>query len=284
MGKRELVLVCGSSGAGKTITMNYFETAGFYCIDNLPIISVIPVLENLKDNKTFYKYAISINTKTKHGDILEMVNSLISLDWINFTMLYLDADDDVLVNRYQFTRKLHPFIHDNETLINAIQHEKHLLKNIKQYSDITIDTSDLSPDLLINKLEKIFDTDISSAFKLIIVSFGYKHGVPLDLDYMFDVRFITNPYYLETLRNKTGNDEEVYSYVMEQEETEEFLFNLIPLLDYCIEKQSLNNRTNIVIGVGCTGGQHRSVSIANYLARYYEGTYNVILDHRDAKV
>lgn len=284
MEKRQLVLVCGSSGAGKTITMNYFETAAFYCIDNLPISNVIDVLNNLKDNKTFYKYAISINTKTSESDIINMMSSLIALDWLDFTILYLDAEDDILVNRYQFTRKLHPFIHDNETLISAIQHEKKLLKNIRQYAGIIIDTSDLTPDLLIKKLEKIFNTEISSEFKLILVSFGYKHGLPLDLDYLFDVRFIPNPYYLESLKNKTGNDEEVYSYVMEQEETEDFLFNLIPLLDYCIEQQALNNRTNIVIGIGCTGGQHRSVSIANYLAGYYGAQYKVILDHRDAQV
>lgn len=283
MGKRQLVLVSGLSGAGKSITMDYFEALGYYCVDNLPIDSLYSVVTSLKKNINFYNYAIAISSNCEISSINQQLTKLNLLDWLNIKILYLDASDQVLLNRYQLTRKHHPLTHHNETLINAINQERQLLKPFNQVSQIKIDTSDLTSQQLLDKLSKLFNKEITDAFKLVLVSFGYKNGLPNDLDYAFDVRFLDNPYYIEELKHQTGNESSVYNYVMEQEKTKEFLEKLIPFLDYCIDNQVKINRSFLVVGIGCTGGQHRSVSIVNYLYQYYCDKYQVIKDHKDVK-
>lgn len=281
MNKRELILVCGISGAGKTVTMDYLDSAGYYCIDNLPILALFDTLKALKVDDTLHKYAIAINSNAKEYTITETLIKLKIYDWLDVKVLYLDVSDEVLLKRFQITRKAHPLTNQNETLLDAIEQERKLLSELRQHANLIIDTTDFSVEKLKDNLSKIFNHDILPQFRLSFVSFGYKYGMPQDLDYAFDVRFISNPYYINSLQEKTGNDNEVYEYVMSQPETIEFIKLIEPLLDFTIEKHKKTSRSYLVIGIGCTGGKHRSVSLVNYLTDLYSQKYNVIKDHRE---
>lgn len=283
MKNRELILVCGISGAGKSITMNYFETAGYYCIDNLPINALFETLKSLQADSYFFEYAIAINSNASEEDISKALQNVSSLEWLDFKILFLEVDDKELVKRFQFTRKKHPFSNRNTTLFETIEQERELLENIKRRATYVIDTSDFRDKDLKERLSSIFNHKIAPKFHLTFVSFGYKKGLPNYLDFVIDSRFIANPYYIEELRNKTGNEKEVYDYVMERSETKDYLDLLIPFLDYSIEKHHQTNRSYLSIGIGCTGGQHRSVTLVNYLANHYKNDYNVVKDHRDVK-
>ncbi|MDL2212205.1 RNase adapter RapZ [Erysipelotrichaceae bacterium OttesenSCG-928-M19] len=283
MEKRELILVCGISGAGKTVTMNYLDSAGYYCIDNLPVAALMDTVKALKVEEYFFNYAIAINSNTSEDIISNVLTKLRALEWLDVKMLFLDVSNEEVLNRFQLTRKQHPFSNQNETLVEAINQERKLLTILRQYANIIIDTTELDDEKLKRNLSQMFDRDIVPQFRLCFVSFGYKYGLPNDLDFVFDVRFIKNPYYIEELKDKTGNDQEVYDYVFDQEETTEFINKLLPLLDYSIEKHHKTKRSYLVIGVGCTGGKHRSVSIVNYLAQKYHESYLVIKDHRDVE-
>lgn len=281
MKTKELVIVTGMSGAGKTITMSYFENVGYYCIDNLPISSLASVMKSLiKEDSN--EFAVALNTNASEKAILEAIQSLTIHDIFDVKILFLECSDTELVNRYQLTRKQHPLVKNNETLIEAIDEERNKLIPFKNLSTIIIDTTLLNNKQFEKNLAQIFKKDLTHSFKLCFSSFGYKHGLPKDLDFVFDVRFIPNPYYIDELKPLTGNDIRVYEYVLKQEETQDFLDKIIPLLDYVIEKHKKTNRAYLVIGMGCTGGQHRSVTLANYLYDYYKDKYNVIKDHRDA--
>lgn len=278
-----MILICGISGAGKTVTMDYFDSAGFYCIDNLPVKALIPTINALQNEESFFRYAIALNSNATEEVISLTLTKLKALEWINFKVLFLDVSNEVLYKRFQMTRKQHPFSNNNETLYDAINQERTLLRALRQHASLIIDTTDLSTERLKKNLSRIFDQDILPNFRLSFVSFGYKHGLPQDLDYTFDVRFIDNPYYYEELKELSGDDSAVYDFVMGQDVTKDFIERLIPLLDLCIEKQKETNRGYLVIGIGCTGGQHRSVSICNYLTNHYKDSYNIIKDHRDVK-
>lgn len=283
MDVRELIIIVGLSGAGKTTANRYFEKAGYYTIDNLPINNIVQVITNLSNNTKHVKYSISINTLLlDENEVRKELNHLNEIDWINLKIIYLDVDKKELLKRYTLTRKKHPLTVQNESLENAIRQEEVMLKVFLQFAHLVIDTTHLNAQEFENKLKSIFDKEVIPQFIINFVSFGYKNGLPSDLDYAFDVRFLPNPYYIPELKNLTGNQSEVYDYVMQQDKTQEFLKYLIPFLDYCIENQQATNRTYLVIGVGCTGGQHRSVTIANYLAKHYENKYSVLLEHRDA--
>ncbi|WP_423363815.1 RNase adapter RapZ [Mycoplasma sp. P36-A1] len=284
MDVKELIIVVGLSGAGKTTANRYFESAGYYTIDNLPINSLYEVMVDLNCNSKYLKYSISINTLLLTEDqVKAQLDRLGGLDWLKFKIVYLDVSKKELIKRYQLTRKKHPLTVLNESLEHAIKQEEEMLSIFKQFATIIIETTDLTVDEFRNKLKRSFDKMIDPRFIIDFVSFGYKHGIPNDLDYAFDVRFLPNPYYIPALKELTGNNKEVYNYVLKQPQTTEFLNILIPFLDYCIQQQKNTNRSYLVIGIGCTGGQHRSVTIANYLARHYEKSYSVLTDHRNAK-
>lgn len=278
-----MILICGISGAGKTVTMDYFDSAGFYCIDNLPIKALMPTIVALQNEESYFRYAIALNSNASEEIISLTLTKLKALEWLDFKVLFLDVANEELYKRFQMTRKQHPFSNNNETLSDAINQERELLRGLRQHASLVIDTTELNADKLKKNLSRIFDRDILPSFRLSFTSFGYKHGLPQDLDYAFDVRFIDNPYYYEELKLLSGDDAAVYNFVMDQEVTQDFLSKLIPLLDLCIEKQKNTSRGYLVIGIGCTGGQHRSVSICNYLTNHYKEKYNILKDHRDVK-
>ncbi|MCM1430198.1 MAG: RNase adapter RapZ [Muribaculaceae bacterium] len=285
MSDLRLVIVTGMSGAGKSTAMKMMEDMGFFCIDNLPI----PLLDKLVDfTMTFHTETrkIAIGTDVRSGDGLDRVEEMmrmLSEKDAHCEILFLDAEDNVLVKRYKETRRSHPLA-QGERVDKGIEKERKKLAQLKTQADYIIDTSRLLTRDLKSELERIFvrDEDYKSLF-VTILSFGFKYGIPADSDLVMDVRFLPNPYYIEELRPKTGNDVEIQQYVMQFKEAEIFLDKLSELIDFLIPHYISEGKNQLVISIGCTGGKHRSVTLANELyKRLASGTeYGLKIEHRD---
>ena len=282
MKKINLLIVTGMSGAGKSVVLNSLEDVGYHCIDNFPPI-LLPKLTDLilGTSEQSVNLAVVIDLRSlDFNSIDEMLYFLQDSHFVNVHVLYLDADDATLVKRYKETRRTHPLSRDTN-LLDGIDKERELLKPIRDISDVTIDTTGLAAkDLKQQIITKFGDLD-SDYFSVTFMSFGFKHGTPIDTDIMFDVRFLPNPFYIETLRPQTGLDDGVYEYVMSFEETTTFLAKLVDLLQFLIPKYKAEGKSQVIIGIGCTGGQHRSVAIAEYLAHAFENDYKTNSTHRD---
>ena len=200
--------------------------------------------------------------------------------FVNVHVLYLDADDATLVKRYKETRRTHPLSRDTN-LLDGIHTERELLKPILDISDFKIDTTGVAAKDLKQQIITKYGNIDNDYFSVTFMSFGFKHGTPIDTDIMFDVRFLPNPFYIESMRPQTGLDESVYEYVMSFEETTTFLAKLIDLLQFLIPKYKAEGKSQVIIGIGCTGGQHRSVAIAEYLSHAFENDYKTNATHRD---
>jgi len=278
--KIQVVMVTGMSGAGKTSAMAVFENMEFQCIDNYPVMLLEQFGELLKTSNRYSKVAMALSL----NDAINAIRILSNLDWINLSIVFLDCDDNVLLTRYKFTRRSHPLLISNRasSLSDAISFERKIAEPIKQMANIVVDTSRYNLAKFQDHLERLFAIGAADPFRISFVSFGYKHGIPRDADLLFDVRFLPNPYYVESLRELTGNDKEVYDYVIEKEETQDFIRRLTELLDYLFENFEREGKMHLVVGIGCTGGQHRSVTLTNYFADYYSQRYQVHRLHRDA--
>lgn len=278
--KIQVVIVTGMSGAGKTSAMAVFENMEFQCIDNYPVMLLEQFGELLKTSSRYSKVAMAVSL----NDAINAIRIFSNLDWIDLAIVFLDAEDSVLLTRYKFTRRVHPLLIWNRasTLTEAIEFERKIAEPVKKMANIVIDTSHLNNPKLQETLERYFAIGQKAPFRISFVSFGYKHGIPKDADLLFDVRFLPNPYYVEELRSLTGNDKAVYDYVIEKPETQEFIARLTDLLDYLFENFEKEGKMHLVVGIGCTGGQHRSVSLTNYFADYYASRYQVHRLHRDA--
>jgi len=278
----KVVLVTGMSGAGKSTAMRVLEDMGYYTIDNYPVSLVDNLVELIEStNDIRYKF---VALATSANDFAQFVKGLKS-DNITLDVLYLDANDNVLLHRYKSTRRIHPFLLSNvcNTLEDAITYERNLFaKNINN-AFVTIDTSFLSEKEFRNKIEQFFSRSKLPTFSISFISFGYKYGVPMDADLMFDVRFLPNPYWDLNLRTFSGNDENVYNYVMDKPETKEFIKHLISFTDYAFEQYKNEGKNHFTVAIGCTGGQHRSVTITNFLYDYYKDKYNCYKEHRDER-
>lgn len=280
MDQVEVVIVTGMSGAGKTSAMACFENLAFRCIDNYPVPLLTEFAELVQDNSQYQRVAMAVNLE----DALKAIRLLNNLDWINLTVVFLDCDDETLVKRYKQTRRSHPLLISNKasSLLEAIEFERRLAEPISRLANIYIDTTKLKGARFQDLLEDYFNKGKLDPFRITFVSFGYKHGVPKDADLLLDVRFLPNPFYIEELRQLTGNDQAVYDYVMEKEETKIFVEKTTEFLDYLLKEYEKEGKMHLVIGIGCTGGQHRSVTLTNYFADYYSQYYQVHRLHRDA--
>ena len=277
MKKINLLIVTGMSGAGKSVVLNSLEDVGYHCIDNFPP-KLLPKLTDL------------IMGTSEHDVNLAVVIDLRSLDFDSIDemlyflqdshVLYLDADDATLVKRYKETRRTHPLSRDTN-LLDGIHTERELLKPILDISDFKIDTTGVAAKDLKQQIITKYGNIDNDYFSVTFMSFGFKHGTPIDTDIMFDVRFLPNPFYIESMRPQTGLDESVYEYVMSFEETTTFLAKLIDLLQFLIPKYKAEGKSQVIIGIGCTGGQHRSVAIAEYLSHAFENDYKTNATHRD---
>jgi UPF0042 nucleotide-binding protein len=279
--QKNLILITGMSGAGKTSAMNALEDLGYLCIDNFPK-ELLPSLQSLleKNEERYAKLALSVSAQ----DYLEFVN-FFEQPARPLQLVFIDASDEELLLRYRFTRRQHPLIVQGKaaTLEEAIEIERDDFEHLKALRPDTfhIDSTKLSAVQLANSLRQYIQSDPLQEFAVTFQSFGFKNGVPMDADEIIDVRFLPNPFYEQSLRNKNGNDAEVYDYVMGYDETQQFLKVLDAYLDFVFDTYKAQHKNHMIVSIGCTGGQHRSVSGANYLTNRYKERYRVFCNHRD---
>lgn len=281
----KFVILTGMSGAGKSTAIKMMEDIGFYCVDNLPI----PLIEKFVEladlqNSELQKVAVGIDIRS--GQALDELNEVLDQlgeEGKSFEILFLDANDSVLVKRYKETRRSHP-LSGNDRIDKGISLERERLDFLKKRADYIIDTSQLLTRELKGEISKIFEQnqDYKNLF-ITILSFGFKYGIPADSDLVFDVRFLPNPYYVEGLRFKNGNDKEIQDYVLQFCEAHEFLDKLEDMINFLIPNYILEGKNQLVISVGCTGGKHRSVTLANelYNRLRHSKEYGIKIEHRD---
>ncbi|THF73578.1 RNase adapter RapZ [Cohnella fermenti] len=284
--KPSLVIITGMSGAGKTIAVQSMEDLGYFCVDNLPPV-LIPKFAELIDQSQgrIGKVALVIDLRGREffTALSESLNYIREHFTIHNEILFLDATDSVLVQRYKESRRRHPLAPEGMPL-DGIQNERKLLEDLKGWATQVIDTSNLKPAQLKERIVSRFSNLDRSSISINVTSFGFKYGIPIDADLIFDVRFLPNPHYVEQLRPMTGQNAEVYDYVMKWPETQTFLSKLLDMLQYLIPLYHKEGKSQVVIGIGCTGGKHRSVALAEYLGRMLGSseTEKVRVSHRDA--
>ena len=268
----KFVIITGMSGAGKSLAMKHMEDMGFFCVDNLPPALMGKFIEIcVMGESKFSKIALVMDIRG--GNMLDGLLPCLKVlkkEGIRYEILFLDASDDVLIKRYKETRRLHP-LSINGMLIEGIKEERRRLESIKNKADNIIETSNLSSKNLKNKINAMFvDEGEEDSIIVNIVSFGFKYGMPVECDLVFDVRFLPNPYYVKELKEKTGNDSEVYDYVMNTEPAAIFSKQLFQMVQFLIPNYIIEGKNQLVISIGCTGGRHRSVSVARALAKNME--------------
>lgn len=283
----EFVIITGMSGAGKSQAMKAMEDIGYYCMDNLPP-ALLPKFAQLchESKRKIEKVAIvaDIRGGIFFDDLFKGLDEL-EKEGITYKILFLVASEEVLIKRYKELRRPHP-LNANGSIVDGIKEERKLLQNVKNRADYVIDTSRLTIGMLKEEIAKIFLEGLElGKLTISVVSFGFKHGILLDADLVFDVRFISNPYYVPELRELTGEDERVREYVFRWEQTNIFVDKTIDLLEFLIPNYIKEGKTQLVIGIGCTGGRHRSVAIANEIARRLKKSgHRAIASHRDYKL
>ncbi|WP_127583166.1 RNase adapter RapZ [Paenibacillus koleovorans] len=283
----KLVIITGMSGAGKTIAVQSLEDLGFFCVDNLPPV-LIPKFAELIDQSQgrIGKVALVIDLRGREffTALSESLRTIQENYTITYEILFLDATDALLVQRYKESRRRHPLAPEGLPL-DGIQLERKLLEELKGLATQVIDTSNLKPSELKERIIDRFTNIGRSGISVNVISFGFKYGVPIDADLIFDVRFLPNPHYVEHLRPNTGMDPDVYDYVMKWSETQQFLVKLVDMLQFLIPQYAKEGKSQVVVGIGCTGGKHRSVAIAEYLGKRLgtSETEVVRVSHRDAE-
>ena len=281
-----LVIVTGISGAGKVTALKIFEDNGYYCVDNLPI-DLIESFADILFGQTNEKNKVAIGVDIRSGKNLEKMSEVLKnmkAKEQNYEILFLDCNNNTLIKRFKETRRSHP-MGDRDSVENEINEERSKLEFLREQADSIIDTSNLLVKELRGEIEKIFvlNRDYRNLF-VTIMSFGFKHGVPADCDLVFDVRFLPNPYYVPELKHKTGNQKEVQDYVLNSPVSHEFLNKLVDMIKFLIPNYIEEGKNQLVIGIGCTGGHHRSVTIANELYNQLnssDASYGIRLSHRD---
>lgn len=281
------VVVTGMSGSGKRTAMKMLEDVGFYCVDNLPV----PLIEKFVElvatpNGEINKVALGLDVRADQpfGEAQSVLDKLKENGYL-FEILFMEASDLVLLKRYKESRRMHPLSPDGR-VEEGVCKEREILQEIKQKADYVIDTSNLLTRELKEEIDHIFvRNEEYNSLMVTILSFGFKNGIPADADLVYDVRFLPNPFYIEELKHKTGNDAEVQDYVMNFPEASVFLKKLMDMLDFLIPNYIKEGKHQLVIGIGCTGGKHRSVTLANELYGKMKdhGNYGVKLYHRDIK-
>ena len=278
------IIVTGLSGAGKSQAMNCLEDLGYYCVDNMPPMLIDSFIKLTSEGSSQFEkaaFAIDIRTGDLFSDIEKSLDEL-AAKGIEYKILFLEASERVLIRRFNETRRKHPLAEDKNT-VNGIRKEKELMQSLRDRADYIIDTSNMKVARLWEEVKNLMTSGESEkTFVVNIFSFGYKKGVPLSADMIFDMRFIPNPYYVKSLKSLTGNNKKVRDFVMRQDVTQEFLDKLEPMLDFLIPFYMKEGKYNLNLAFGCTGGHHRSVATANEVAeRLKQKGRRVTLEHRD---
>lgn len=281
----ELVVITGMSGAGKTVAAQSLEDLGFFCIDNLPpalFPKFIDLIHQSKEALEKVAFVIDLRGRGFFSSLQDLFHQLKLHYGIDYKIIFLDADNSVLVRRYKETRRRHPLSSDG-TLLHRIEEERKRLKEIREKAHYVIDTSQLRPVELKERVNKLFVETRTTSLQIQLISFGFKYGIPIDVDLMFDVRFIPNPHYIDHLRPQTGKSFEVYDYVMRWPETKQFVEKLNDLFQFLIPLYKKEGKSQLVIGIGCTGGKHRSVATVEYFYQQLKERYLCEITHRDMK-
>jgi RNase adapter protein RapZ len=279
----ELVIITGMSGAGKTVAVQSFEDLGYFCVDNLPPALLPKFLELMKENNQKTRnvaVVMDLRGREFFDSLFGALDQLGKEEWLSEQILFLDADDEVLVSRYKETRRSHPLAPIGLPL-EGIHKERDLLDELKGRAQHIINTSNLKPRELREKLIETFKEQSQQVFSINVLSFGFKHGIPIDADLVFDVRFLPNPHYVESMRPLTGKNEEVSSYVFKWTESKKFMEKLIDMLTFMVPQYKREGKSQLVIAIGCTGGQHRSVAITEAIAKHFANDYRTYVKHRD---
>lgn len=289
----EFFIVTGMSGAGKSMAVKMLEDMGYYCVDNIPpnvMPAIVEIGQNLSSSN-IKRIAVVVDARSREmwGDFNHAL-SKIDRNAISLSIIFLDASTDVLFSRYRETRRRHPMLDDNGSgasdLRQAIEMERELLANLKEQADITIDTSRVGPQGLREHIMNILSKhEKNSPMSITCLSFGYRNGLPLESDLVFDVRCLPNPFYIPELKEQSGDDPAVYEYIMGFEESQELVTKLKNFLGFSVPLYLKEGKTRLTIAVGCTGGKHRSVAIARQLCDFLlENGYHVRVQHRDKDI
>lgn len=280
----KFIIVTGLSGSGKSEAMRALEDMGFYCVDNLPP-TLIPKFAELcyQSNSTIDKVALGIDVRgRKFFEALHESLNTLRKDKYPFEVLYLDCADDILLKRYKMTRRNHPLA-INRQIPEGIKMERTILEPLKEIADCIVDTSNMKPKDLKEEISKIYaNGEVNNNLTISVVSFGFKHGIPSDSDLVFDVRFLPNPYYVDELRSKTGEEQDVRDYVMNSDISHQFYEKLLDMINFLVPQYIEEGKHHLVISIGCTGGRHRSVTISNLISdELMKQGYRVVKKHRD---
>ncbi|MCI7062759.1 MAG: RNase adapter RapZ [Lachnospiraceae bacterium] len=277
------VIVTGMSGAGRNSVMKMLEDMGYFCVDNLPVRLIPRMSKMMLEENSLDKVAIGIDIRNKQGllELDDILDEMLAAG-VRYEILFLEADSSVLIKRYKETRRNHPLALQGR-VDKAIEAEREELSFIKKRADYILDTSHMLVRDLKQEIDKIFlGKEEYENFFVTILSFGFKYGIPEDSDLVFDVRFLPNPYYIPDLKPQTGNDRAVYDYVMASPQAVTFEKQLFEMIEFLIPNYILEGKNQLVISIGCTGGKHRSVTIANALAKHMKQLpYSIKVEHRD---
>lgn len=281
----QLIIITGMSGAGKSTASNFFEDSGFFCMDNVPP-SLLPNLMNVCSQSDVKKMAVVIDTRVGSffNSLIEAIKKVEKMG-VDVKTLFLDTSDDVLIRRFSETRRKHP-LQDGERIADLIRRERAMLEQTRTIADYIIDTTEINGRELYEKIRQLIEKSLNPRhMSVVFISFGFKHGIPIDCDMVFDLRFLPNPHYIPQLKGLTGLDEEVSSYVFQTETSKTFSKKLKSFIDYLIPQFIEEPRTRLQIGIGCTGGKHRSVAYTEYLFQKIEHA-NILKSrqHRDIKL
>ncbi|MDO4902686.1 MAG: RNase adapter RapZ [Limosilactobacillus sp.] len=283
--KVQVVIITGMSGAGKTLAIHSFEDLGYFVIDNMLPSLAERFIDVIEDSKEFTKVAMVMDLRSRgfYDQVVPTLHKLKDRADLEVKLLFLDANNVKLVSRYKETRRLHPLARQGR-ILDGVELERDLLSDLKSQADVIIDTTELTPRNLKLRINKLFSHGEGSNFFIEIMSFGFKYGLPLDADIVMDARFLPNPFYVPELKNLTGNDKSVQDYVMNADVAHEFYDHLLSLLRNALPGYVREGKSSLTVAIGCTGGQHRSVTIANKLADdLHKDGYKVNLYHRDVE-
>lgn len=283
VGLVKLTVVSGRSGAGKSVALRVLEDLGYYCVDNLPVSLLEPWL--LMQQPEHEKVAVSLDMRNLPNDQAQ-VNQLLNLlkSTVATTIIFLDADDTTLLKRYSETRRRHPLTQQKLTLADAVKQESSWLEPVREQADLFIDTSHTTIYEFSATIRERLSGSANAPLTLVFESFGFKHGIPNDADFVFDARFLPNPYWVPELRNYTGIDQPVIDFFQQHPAVQTFIEQLESMLHSWLPQLEKNDRSYVTVAIGCTGGCHRSVFIASALAEHFQASRQVQLRHRNLRI